>query len=90
MLTEKSDATPAPTVHHAPKPGSLDDLICYFEGNWVPMREAKVSVMTHAFMYGTATFEGIRGYWNEEQGTLYGLRCASTSSASASRAGSCS
>ncbi len=37
------------------------------------MREAKVSVMTHAFMYGTATFEGIRGYWNEEQGKLYGL-----------------
>ena len=74
MLTEKSDATPAPSVHHAPTPGSLDDLICYFEGNWVPMREAKVSVMTHAFMYGTATFEGIRGYWNEDHGRLYGLR----------------
>jgi hypothetical protein len=50
MLTENSDATPAPTAHHAPKPGSLDDLICYFEGDWVPMRDAKVSVMTHAFM----------------------------------------
>ena len=74
MLTKKSDATPAPSVHHAPTPGSLDDLICYFEGNWVPLREAKVSVMTHAFMYGTATFEGIRGYWNEDHGRLYGLR----------------
>jgi len=74
MLTKKSDATPAQTVHHAPKPGALDDLICYFEGAWVPMREAKVSVMTHAFMYGTATFEGIRGYWNADQGRLYGLR----------------
>ena len=30
--------------------------------------------MTHAFMYGTATFEGIRAYWNEEQGKLYGLK----------------
>ena len=30
--------------------------------------DAKVSIMTHAFMYGTATFEGIRGYWNAEQG----------------------
>ena len=29
--------------------------------------------MTHAFMYGTATFEGIRGYWNAEQETLYVL-----------------
>ena len=38
------------------------------------MRDAKVSIMTHAFMYGTATFEGIRAYWNEEQGKLYGLK----------------
>ena len=74
MLTEKSDAPPAPGTHHAPTAGSLDDLICYFEGEWVPMREAKVSVMTHAFMYGTATFEGIRAYWNADQGRLYGLK----------------
>ncbi len=72
MLTEKSDAAPA--THHAPTPGSLDDLICYFEGEWVPMRDAKVSIMTHAFMYGTATFEGIRAYWNTDQKRLYGLR----------------
>src|SRR5829696_2634919 len=72
MLTEKSEAEP--TTHHAPAPGSLDDLICYFEGDWVAMRDAKVSIMTHAFMYGTATFEGIRAYWNPEQGRLYGLR----------------
>ena len=38
------------------------------------MRDAKVSIMTHAFMYGTATFEGIRAYWNAEQGELYGLK----------------
>ena len=38
------------------------------------MKDAKVSIMTHAFMYGTATFEGIRAYWNEEQGKLYGLK----------------
>ena len=38
------------------------------------MRDAKVSIMTHAFMYGTAVFEGVRAYWNEEQGTLYGLK----------------
>jgi branched-chain amino acid aminotransferase len=25
-------------------------------------------------MYGTATFEGIRAYWNPEQGKLYGLK----------------
>jgi branched-chain amino acid aminotransferase len=74
MLTEKSDADQAPATHHAPKPGALDELICYFEGDWVPMRDAKVSIMTHAFMYGTATFEGIRAYWNADQGQLYGLK----------------
>ncbi len=48
----------------------VDELIAYFEGDWVALRDAKVSIMTHAFMYGTATFEGIRGYWNAEQGKL--------------------
>lgn len=65
MLTEN-----APTPTAAP---DLDDLICYFEGQFVPQRDAKISVMTHAFMYGTAVFEGIRAYWNSDQGTLYGL-----------------
>jgi branched-chain amino acid aminotransferase len=29
--------------------------------------------MTHAFNYGTAVFEGIRAYWNADQGQLFGL-----------------
>jgi branched-chain amino acid aminotransferase len=74
MLKEKVAETATTTPHHAPAAGSLDELICYFEGAWVPMRDAKVNIMTHAFMYGTATFEGIRAYWNEDQGTLYGLK----------------
>jgi branched-chain amino acid aminotransferase len=74
MLTEKVAETPTPSPHHAPAAASLDELICYFEGAWVPMRDAKVSIMTHAFMYGTATFEGIRAYWNDEKQTLYGLK----------------
>jgi branched-chain amino acid aminotransferase len=74
MLSEKHSDTAAPSTHHAPKPGDLDELICYFEGQFVPMREAKVSIMTHAFMYGTATFEGIRAYWNDDQQRLYGLK----------------
>ena len=74
MITQKAADTPATTGHHHASPAGLDDLICYFEGAFVPMKDAKVSIMTHAFMYGTATFEGIRAYWNEEQGRLYGLK----------------
>jgi branched-chain amino acid aminotransferase len=68
MLTQQPSATTTPS-----EPRSTDDLITYFEGDFVPMRDAKVSIMTHAFMYGTATFEGIRAYWNAEQGRLYAL-----------------
>lgn len=39
----------------------------FFEGKVVPLEEAKVSVVTHAFNYGTAVFGGIRGYWNDEK-----------------------
>lgn len=46
----------------------------YFEGRIVPLDEARLSVMTHAFNYGTACFEGIRGYWNEEHTQLYVFR----------------
>jgi branched-chain amino acid aminotransferase len=78
MLTEKPSEAPAATAAPTPAPHAgapdLDNLICYFEGNFVPMRDAKVSIMTHAFMYGTATFEGIRAYWNAEQGKLYGVK----------------
>ena len=75
MLTEKSDRHAGADRRTTRRSrGALDELICYFEGDFVPMRDAKVSIMTHAFMYGTATFEGIRAYWNEEQGQLYGLK----------------
>lgn len=42
----------------------------YFEGNFVPIDEAKISIKTHAFLYGTSVFEGIRGYWVPETSTL--------------------
>lgn len=46
----------------------------YFEGRIVPMGEAKISIATHALHYGTACFEGIRGYWNESHEKLYLLK----------------
>jgi branched-chain amino acid aminotransferase len=53
---------------------SMDEGYAYFEGRVVPMGEAKVSIATHALNYGTACFEGIRAYWNEQHGQLYILK----------------
>jgi branched-chain amino acid aminotransferase len=46
----------------------------YFQGAVVPLEQAKIGVMTHAFNYGTAVFEGIRGNWNEDDRTIYLFR----------------
>lgn len=46
----------------------------FFEGKFVPIEQARVSIMTHAFNYGTGCFEGIRAYWNEAQEQLYIFR----------------
>lgn len=43
----------------------------YFQGKFVPFKDAKIGVMTHAFNYGTGVFEGIRGYWNSSKKQLY-------------------
>jgi branched-chain amino acid aminotransferase len=53
---------------------SLEEGYAYFEGRVVPMSEAKVSIATHALHYGTACFEGIRGYWNAQHEQLYLLK----------------
>ncbi|MBX2861889.1 MAG: branched-chain amino acid transaminase [Vampirovibrio sp.] len=39
----------------------------YFEGNYVPFDDAKISIKTHSFLYGTSIFEGIRGYYVPEK-----------------------
>ena len=46
----------------------------FFQGQIVPIEQAKVSIMTHAFNYGTGAFAGIRGYWNPEKEQLYVFR----------------
>jgi branched-chain amino acid aminotransferase len=74
MLTEKPKGAQAATPAAARAATPTDDLVAFFEGDYIALRDAKVSIMTHAFMYGTAVFEGIRAYWNEEQGVLYGLK----------------
>lgn len=46
----------------------------YFQKQFMPLAEAKIGVMTHAFNYGTAVFEGIRGNWNDAERQLYLFR----------------
>jgi len=47
--------------------------LAYFKGSVVPLEDANVNIMCHAFNYGTGCFEGIRAYWNEDQEELYAL-----------------
>lgn len=46
----------------------------FFEGRIVPFSEAKISIATHAFLYGTSVFGGMRAYWNEEKKKLFVFR----------------
>ena len=75
MLSEKAKetASTAPASSHGAAI-STEGAIAYFEGKYVPLADANVNIMTHAFMYGTAVFEGILAYWNADQGVLYGLK----------------
>lgn len=47
----------------------------YFEGEVVPIEDASVSIATHSLNYGTAVFEGIRAYLQDDGSTalLFGL-----------------
>lgn len=50
------------------------NLIVYFDGQYMPLREAKVGILTHALHYGTGVFEGIRAHWDEAQQELFLMR----------------
>ena len=62
-------ATPAATA----TADRSTELWAFFRGELVPLRDANVNVMTHAFNYGTGVFEGIRAYWNGDQEQLFAL-----------------
>lgn len=48
----------------------------YFDGDFRPLEDAKVSILTHAFNYGTGLFEGIRGYYAPEEDNILVFRLA--------------
>ncbi len=57
-----------------PASDGTGELLTFFKGKFVPISDARVSVMTHALHYGTGVFEGIRGNWNQEKGAVYIFR----------------
>jgi branched-chain amino acid aminotransferase len=50
------------------------NLIVYFGGQYMPLREARVGILTHALHYGTGVFEGIRAHWDEPAQELFVMR----------------
>ena len=50
------------------------NLIVYFGGKYVPLRDARIGVLTHALHYGTGVFEGIRAHWDDEAQELFLMR----------------
>lgn len=50
------------------------NVIVYFNGEYVALRDARVGILTHALHYGTGVFEGIRAYWDEDEQDLFVVR----------------
>lgn len=46
----------------------------FMNGEYVEADKAVLPVRTHAFLYGTSVFEGIRAYYNKEENQLYAFR----------------
>lgn len=46
----------------------------FMNGQFLPAERGVVSIRSHAFAYGTSCFEGIRGYWNEQEQQVYIFR----------------
>jgi len=52
----------------------MPERYAYFKKQIVPLAEANINVMTHAFNYGTGCFEGIRGNWNPDKREMFLFR----------------
>ena len=52
----------------------MSEPFAYFKKQIMPLADAKIGIMTHAFNYGTGVFEGIRGNWNPDDETVYIFR----------------
>lgn len=51
------------------------EVLVFFENQFVPLKDAKINILTHALHYGTGVFEGIRGYWIPSEEEMFLVRC---------------
>jgi len=58
------------------KPAVHPNTWVFYEGEFLRYHDVHLGLMTHALHYGTAVFEGIRAYWNEEKNQLFLLQAA--------------
>lgn len=59
---------------HDQRAKAMENSFAFLEGKFVPLKDAKISIMTHAFLYGSGIFEGIRAYYNPSDDEVYVLR----------------
>ena len=52
----------------------LEERLIWFRGDLVPVKDAKVMALSPTAQFGLNVFEGIPGYWNEEEKQLYMFR----------------
>jgi branched-chain amino acid aminotransferase len=65
------------TEPHLATPGhktTADHDLAFYDGKFMPLSEANVNVSAHALHYGSGCFEGLRGYWVDEDEELYVLK----------------
>jgi branched-chain amino acid aminotransferase len=52
----------------------MNAKVIFMNGEFIPAEQGVIPVRTHGFSYGTGCFEGIRGYWNDEDQQVYLFR----------------
>ncbi|GIX41773.1 MAG: branched chain amino acid aminotransferase [Leptospiraceae bacterium] len=50
------------------------DSIAFHQGEFKPLKDCTVNIMTHALQYGTMVFGGIRGYYNKNKDNVFLFR----------------
>jgi len=54
----------------------MSEQYAYLRGQFLPLDQATISVRTHAFLYGTAVFEGLKAYYLPETQQMSVFRMA--------------